>query len=296
MDTSWPVATPATLPSPNPSDVPPGARCGVHDTIDATFLCVVCGTYGCTDCAFATGERGITCKACAARGLAESVPWERRAQIGWVKAFWETTKLVCKEPKRFFSTPSTETGLAGPVMYAVAVNTVGTMMVMITLGLALLVAAGGALIADQREVGAVLGIYGGMFVCFVPFSLITVPLQTLMNLLIAAACTHGSLMLLKSQRATFEQTLRAISYAHAPLFWLWVPCAGWYLTTFWVWGVEAIALRETHRTTTDRAVLAAIGYRILFGLLIMGLYAVVIGGGMALGFAEGSRRLQGGGP
>jgi hypothetical protein len=35
-----------------------------------------------------------------------------------------------------------------------------------------------------------------MFVCFVPFSLITVPLQTLMNLLIAAACTHGSLMLL----------------------------------------------------------------------------------------------------
>jgi hypothetical protein len=73
-----------------------------------------------------------------------------------------------------------------------------------------------------------------------------------------------------------------------------VPCAGWYLTTFWVWGVEAIALRETHRTTTDRAILAAIGYRILFVVLIMGLYAVLIAGGMALGFAEGARSYRGG--
>ena len=289
MDTSWPVAAPATIDVQNPLDVPIGARCGVHDGVDAKFLCVVCGTYGCTDCAFATGERGTTCRACAARGLAESIPWERRAQLGYVKAFWETTKLVCKEPKRFFSTPSTEVGMAGPVMYAVAVNTFGTIMSMVIIALAMLVGAGGALIADQREVAAVFGLYGGFFACFVPFSLITVPLQALMNLLIATACTHGSLMLLKSQRATFEQTLRAICYANAPNFWMWVPCAGWF-ATFWMWGVEAIALRETHRITTDRAVLAAIGYRILFVLLIVGLYAVLIGGAMAMGATQGGRR------
>lgn len=290
MDNGWPGAEPAPIESHDPSDVPPGARCGLHETVDASFLCVVCGTYGCMQCVFATGTRGTTCQACAARGLAESIPWERRAQLGWARAFWQTTKLVCTQPKRFFSTPSTETSMAGPVLYAVLAYTLGGALMMLSLGIMFLLGSGGAFLAGQKEVGAIFGIYGGCFtVGFLPFALIAYPLQGVMQVLIAAGCSHGSLALLKSRHATFEQTLRAVCYANAPYFWLFVPCVGWYFSAFWVWAVESIALRETHRTTTDRAVLSVIGYRILFIALIVGLYLLLFGAMFALGAAQGAR-------
>jgi hypothetical protein len=289
VENGWPGADPAPIEAPSASEVPFGARCGVHETVDASFLCVVCGTYGCMECIFATGERGTTCKACAARGLAESIPWERRAHLGWMKAFWQTTKLVCTQPKRFFSTPSTETGMVGPILYAVLAYTLGGALMMLSFGVLFLLGSGGALLAGQNEIGAIFGIYGGCFtVGAVPIALIGYPLQGLMQVLIAAACSHGSLVLLKSRSATFEQTLRAVCYANAPYFWLFVPCVGWYFSAFWVWGAESIALRETHRTTTDRAVLSVIGYRVLFIGLVVGLYLLMLGVMFALGAAQGS--------
>ena len=288
MDNAWPGAEPPPTETPQPSDVPLGARCGVHETTDAAFLCVVCGTYGCMDCVFATGGRGTTCRACAARGLAESIPWERRAQLGWMSAFWQTTKLVCTQPKRFFSTPSTETGMAGPVLYGVLAYTAGGALLMLSLGVMFLLGSGGALLLGEKELGAIFGIYGGCFtVGFIPIALIAYPLQGLMQILIASACSHGSLSLLKSRTATFEQTLRAVCYANAPYFWLFVPCIGWYFSAFWVWGAESIALRETHRTTTDRAVLSVIGYRVLFMVLVGGLYALMAGAMLAFGATQG---------
>lgn len=291
MDNSWPGATPATTDLQGTVDVPPGARCGVHDTVDASFLCTACGTYGCADCVFVTVQRGTTCRTCAARGLQEPVPWERRAQLGWASAFWQTTKLVCTQPTRFFSTPTAEDGMVGPVLYAITAYTLGGALMMLSIGLFLLVAGGGAFIAGQEEIGTMLGIEGGCFtVGFVPLALIAYPLQALMQVLIAAGCSHGSLVLLKARKATFEQTLRAICYANAPYLWMFVPCCGTYFSWLWVWFAESIALRETHRTTTDRAVLAVIGYRVLFFVLIIGLYFLIFGVAIGLGAMQGGSR------
>jgi hypothetical protein len=273
-----PTSAAATGDDGRDPDVPAGARCGVHAEVDARFLCVTCGTYGCGACVFARTERGATCRACAARGLAEIVPWERRRELGWVRAFWETTRLVCTEPKRFFATPAGESGLIGPTAYAVLAYTAGGALMMLSFGLLMLVGAGGALIADEAALGTIFGIYGGCFtVGFIPFALLAYPVQGLVQVLIAAACSHGTLVLLKGQRVSFEQSLRAVCYANAPYFWSFVPCIGWFGPMFWVWYCETVALRDAHRTTTDRAAIAVLGYRLLFFVAIVTIYALLIG-------------------
>jgi len=272
-------------------DVPPGARCGVHTDLGAQFLCVACGTYGCGACSFATTDHGTTCRACAARGLAETVPWERRRERGWMRAFWETTRLVCMEPKRFFATPAGESGMMGPASYAVVAYTVGSGIMLLSVGLLMLVGAGVAALSGETALGAMFGVYGGCItVGFIPFALIAYPLQGLVMVLLAAACSHGTLVLLKSQRATFEQSLRAVCYANAPYFWFFVPCIGWYGSTFWVWYCEGVALREVHRTTTDRAAIAVLAYRALIFVGIVMVYGLMIFGMFALAGAGAPNR------
>jgi hypothetical protein len=265
------------------ADVPPGARCGVHGDAEARFLCVVCGTYGCGGCAFATTDRGTTCRACAGRGLSEIVPWERRRELGWMRAFWETTRLVCTQPKRFFATPAGESGMMGPVAFAVVAHTVGGALMLLSFGLVMLVGGGVAALAGETTLGAIFGLYGGCFtVGFIPFALIAYPLQGLVQVLIAAACSHGTLFLLKAQRATFEESLRAVCFASAPYFWSFVPCLGWYGAAIWVWYCEVAGLREAHRTTTDRATMAVLAYPALafvglvlvYGFMLFAVFAL----------------------
>jgi hypothetical protein len=286
--TTSPASAPSTSGGDGDADVPAGARCGVHGELGARFLCTVCGTYGCGACVFARTDDGTTCRACASRGLAETVPWERRDELGWVRAYWQTTRLVCMDPKRFFATPAGESGMMGPALFAVASYTLGGALLVLSFGLLMLLGAGAALLADQSTLGAIFGIYGGCFTLgFIPFALLAYPVQGLVQVLIAAACSHGTLTLLKSQRANFEQTLRAVCYANAPYFWMFVPCIGWYGTMFWVWYCEAVALRGAHRTTTDRAAIAVLGYRLLFFLGIVAVYALVVG---AFFMLEAARR------
>jgi hypothetical protein len=180
--------------------------------------------------------------------------------------------------------------MMGPIMYALIAYTAGGALLFFSIGLMALVGSAGALIAGQKELGAIAGLYGACFsIGALPLALLGYPLQGLMQVLLATACSHGTLALLKVKTLTFEHSLRAICYANAPYFWMFVPCFGWYGTGIWVWVAETIALRETHRTTTDRAVLAVIGYRVIFMILIFALYAVMLGAMFAMGAATGQR-------
>jgi hypothetical protein len=71
--------------------------------------------------------------------------------------------------------------------------------------------------------------------------------------------------------------VRAVSYANAPYVVYVVPCIGWLVGSIWVVVLEVVAIRETHRVRTEIAVVAALGHRVLFVLVIVGLYAALIG-------------------
>lgn len=256
-----------------PSDngaLPAGALCGVHAEREATFTCTRCGSYGCTDCVFSdVGGREI-CVACSTGGLAEVLPWERRREIGWWSAFWQTTRLVLLEPTATFRTPSSEAGIGGPLLYGVLAYTVGQLIVLALVVLAMIVmgvAVGAA--TGEAGAGALLAGYG---VCIIPLTLVQVPVYALVGIIMGGGLSHFTLYLLKKASAPFDQTLRAVSLANAPHVFDIFQC----VSVPWVIAAETIAIRETHRVSTGTALLATLGWRVLFFGLAIGAYVALI--------------------
>ena len=276
-----------TIPAPAPAASPlahEGARCGVHPSRDAGFTCERCGTFGCADCRFG-GEppagsppRHAICLACAEGGLDQPIPWERRKEIGFWRAFVDTTKLVTTQPTRFFRTPAIEKGPTGGIFYGLAAYALGQLVLMLSMGL--LMAAGGAVVGIATEepvIAGVFGAYGCMFTGLSPIFVAQGIAQSVMALVIGAGASHGTLLLMKRAKGKFEVTLRAVAYSYAPYVWMWIPACGGIIAWVWMLVVELKAIRETHQAGTDGAAAAVLGYRLLFLILFIGLYAVMVG-------------------
>jgi len=143
--------------------------------------------------------------------------------------------------------------------------------------------AGGGIAAfapgrEAQPIGAALGAYGCVFLGMSPFfALLAGPMNALLGQVFAAACAHGTLALAKKARGSFEDTLRVTSYSNAPHILQFVPLLG-MVTFFWVVSIEVIGLREVHKCGTDWAAAAAIGYRLVFALVIVLGYAAVFVG------------------
>lgn len=266
--------------TPEDEDLLQGASCAVHEDAEASFVCTRCGNFGCASCAFSAVSKREVCNACAQKGLGEPIPWERRKELGTWRAFWRTTQLASRTPTAFFRTPTTQPSPLGAMVHGVATYTVGLLLSYIVMGV--LVMLGGGAVAlfggtdETQTIGAVIGGYGCLLAGMSPTALLFAPAGELLGLVIAAAASHGTLALFKKTGASFEDTLRALSYANAPRVWVFIPVVGGF-SYFWMLGVEVVALRETHRCGTDVAVLAALGYRVVLFLAFVLLYAALIG-------------------
>jgi len=64
--------------------------------------------------------------------------------------------------------------------------------------------------------------------------LVQAPAYGFMGILVGGGLTHVTLVLMKKANATFEQTLRAVSYANAPYFFYFIPCLGPFVAWFWI--------------------------------------------------------------
>ena len=266
------------VPAPRPPiELPADALCSAHRDARATFLCARCGSYGCKECVyFVLGESTICC-ACGPR---ESVPWERRSQLGWWRAFWDTTKLVRRSPVQFFKTPSMEPGMTMPVAYGLAAYTVGQLMLaaelsvlMMIVGLVVTAIGGDA----EGMLGGLFLVYGVcMFAMIVPLTLVQAPVYGLFGIMLSGGLCHLTLVALKKRTATFEQTLRAVSYANAPYTLAWIPCVGMPIALVWVIVAETLAIRETHKVSTRTAAFSVIAHRIVVVGLVAGGYAALI--------------------
>ncbi|MCA9604103.1 MAG: YIP1 family protein [Myxococcales bacterium] len=264
--------------------LPSGASCGLHD-VEATFTCTRCGDFGCAECLFSSVKDRQVCATCAAKGLGEPIPWERRKELGNLRSFWLTAKLAMTQPARFFRTPTTHDNIGAALMHGVLSVTVGLLLSYAIAGV-MVALTGGAFAAIGNEatqpLGAILGTYGCAMIGLSPIlALMAGPANALFGQVVAAACAHGVLAVAKKAKGSFEDTLRVCSYSNAPYLLTFVPVLGSF-SWFWVVGIEVIGLREVHRTGTDWAAVAAIGYRLAFTLVIVGGYAVVLFGFLAM--------------
>lgn len=272
--------------------LPAGAVCAHHPEREASWLCARCGSFACDGCVFSTVARRPICRSCAQGGLGEPIPWERRRELGRLRALWQTTKVAMRSPARFFRTPATEEGQLWPVTYGVLVYTAGQVGSYLLTALVMLAGGGiAAALAPEPEVGGLIfGYFGCWTLGMFPVMLLQAPVYALLGILGGAAMSHGTLALLRVPRGSFEQTLRAVAFANAPYILYFVPCFGPIVGWIGVVVLEVIGLRESHRIGTDKAVLAAVGYRVVGIVLVIVAYGGLIGLGVA---AEGLKRAGG---
>ena len=274
----------------SPEDLLVGATCALHEPEAASFVCARCGTFGCAACLFSSVREVSTCQTCADLGLGEPVPWERRKAIGNWRSFWATVRLASREPTRFFRTPTTHDSVIAAVVHGVLASTWGLLFTYVAMGVLLMLGGGAtALVLEgpaAQPLGALVGGYGCALAGMSPIALLFGPANALMAIVIAAAAAHGSLALQNKATASFEQTLRVVSYSNAPYVWAWVPLAGSFS---WAWAVavEVIGLRETHKCGTDAAAIAAVVYRVVFLVCIVGAY-VLLGLGTYVSLLNGA--------
>jgi hypothetical protein len=262
-----PAASPAApQPASGPTSgaahpgAPAGAYCAVHPEKLAVDICSRCGGFACGSCLVVGADGQGICQSCFAREGGETVPlpWEKRKELGFFNAYWETTKKIMFQPNTAFDRVIPETGQWwDPLSYAIFSNFIATFWILIIYG----IAGGAGLIgamtksdSSNMSVGLVAGIaVGVVFAC-----IIFVPLMATMTVFIGGGIEHLCLKLIGVPTRGFEATVRAYCYGQAPMFWGVVPICGMYVYPIWALVCRIFAYKSMHKTTGGKAAAGAL--------------------------------------
>ncbi len=199
------------------------------------------------------------------------LPWDRRQELGFFSAFFETVKLVLLNPTAAFTNMKPEGGLTEPLIYAVFGGSIGFI---VSLLFTLLMSSFG-MMSDRNALAGLMGLGIGTI-----FIIIFMPVFVALGLFIGAAIVHLCLMLVGGAKRSFETTFRVICFAMGSTYLLMVvPFCGGAISGLWLLVVECIGLARAHDTTTGRAVLAVLLPVIVCcgGLLLLGVMFGTLG-------------------
>ena len=219
------------------------------------------------------GDKAL-CTRCNPHGLAEPIPWEQPAGRGWWRALRMTTRAALATPAAFYSTPSV-CGVGRPIMYGGLVYMIGIALLGATFALTFGGIMVGAAVVDEQPVMAAVGV--GYALCMTVSYALQGAVYGFLGIVLGGSLSHLSLWLLGCRDLRYEDSLRVVSYANAPLFWLWVPVVGWLAAYPWMLWLEITGMRRVHDVSLDKALVAVLGYRVLLFFVVGGLYALFLG-------------------
>jgi hypothetical protein len=181
--------------------------------------------------------------------------WEQRAQLGLVKAGWETIKGVLTNPNETFATMKREGGAGSPVLYIVLWGSIGGIVGVAYQFLLHLLTPSVAAEPAQAAILEGLGVTGPMMLGY----LIGMPIFMLLSAYIGSGILHLSLMICGGAKQAFETTLRTYCYAQGSAAMLQiVPGCGALVSGIWALVATCIGMSRTHEITTGRAVCAVL--------------------------------------
>jgi hypothetical protein len=263
----------------HPEPVAKNAMCESHGDRPAIFRCAICKVDRCEACLFGKLGAREVCRTCAKDGLPAPIPWELRNERGVIRSFFETARLVCLSPTAFFRTPALEDDAVGPFEFGLVAFAVGQLAIVLQLFVMSVVGSSMVAIASRMPAFVLAaGGYGCLLLATIPMMLVHVPVTGILSVGTASLGAHGTLKIFGAARAPFfTGTVRGMSYAFATQVFMIVPIVGVLVSLVWMLVVEAIALREAHRTGTVVAIVAVLGFRVLFFGTIAAAYVAVIG-------------------
>jgi hypothetical protein len=188
--------------------------------------------------------------------LSGGTPWERRGEIGFLPALFETTKQVLLSPALFFRGMPVGPGLADPLLYAVILGYAG--VIVQALYQAFFHVALGSLLprgfGGRSELARALPFLEGGVGLIV--QVVVGPILVILGLFVGAGIYHLVLLLLGGARRGFEGTFRVSAYGQAVSVLMAFPFCGGVVALVWWVVVATIGLSEVHGIGRGRALAA----------------------------------------
>lgn len=201
------------------------------------------------------------------------LPWERRSEIGFFKAFFDTVIMVLTQPATAFSVMRTEGDMMSPMLFALIGGSAGAIVAAL-FNLAL--GSIGIMASKQNALGmGFVGVAGLV-------SIIFAPLWILVCLFVWSGIVHLCLMMVGGAKKSFETTFRVVCFSVGSTFlFAMIPICGRYITAVWNIVAQCIGMSRAHGIDTGKAVIAVLlplivccGGGLLLAILVGGLGAL----------------------
>jgi hypothetical protein len=189
-------------------------------------------------------------------------PWEERENYGTINAYFQTASKCILTPTRFFSKLPTSGGYFNPILFVAITLPVTVVLVYLWTGL----------FTGMRLTGLI-GIFFIASLLFVG-GVIFAPIW----LALWSGILHLCLYLVGGAREGYQATFRVVSYSSVASLFNAIPFVG-NLASLWGIVLTVIGLRETHKTTTGKAVVAV---AIPLGIFLVIALIVVVTGAIKL--------------
>jgi hypothetical protein len=174
----------------------------------------------------------------------EYTPWE--SGEGFVAAFLRTTQEVLFSPTKFFKKVAAGQGYWSPFIFAMIAGIIGFGVALLWQWLFL-----SEMVPSQiRSVTA--------YSLFLVFAIISIPFGIAFSIVVGSGVTHLCVMIVGGNRKGFQATFRAISYSHSTLLFDIVPVIGGFVGFIYFFILAILGVREGHKISTGKAVLAVL--------------------------------------
>lgn len=255
----------------------PGARCAVHPEAFAAGVCDRCGSFYCPSCAGRVEGPRSFCSSC--ESTMAYVPWEDRARLGKMRAFFLTIKRAVLNPQEFAREIPAEGGFGAPLGFATIATVIGVVPILLILGVvfgfvAYMISREGGMPSDAPPdwfFGAI-GVFYALMLFVAP----------IVWMFLWAGILRLSSILLGAPRGSYQAIFRILAYSNGLNVAMAIPLLSTVALVFQVlhaiYGISAKCGVSTGR--------AAAIYFIPIGICIclyVGLYAALIVAAAAIG-------------
>ncbi len=185
--------------------------------------------------------------------VVEQIPWERRKELGFLKALWETWTEVLFSPKIFFQKKSLETSLGTPLLYAVILGTLGAFIEIPSL-------------FSHTSYFSRWHTEAEIFRQWTLGSIITAPLWIALGTWMMAGIYQVGIALLGG-KGGYRATFRTLCYATSASVFGVIPWIGGFVASIYAFFLYLQGFQQCHQISRGRA-MGALLLPVLAGLLI----------------------------
>jgi hypothetical protein len=250
------------------------AVCAVHPELRSLHACARCGSFACAQCVRRSEAGELLCASCEARAPRGQVPWDRREELGTLRAFWDTCLDILLRPTPTFERLGPGGTMGGSLGFAALCSLAGILTTALIYMVVMTVVASTAApnmegnnMSPTAFRAAVAGAFGVWILLAPVFGLIT-----------TLFCSGGDHLLLRMMgtQQEFNVTLRGNALSQAPYLLGLIPFCAIYVAPFWTVGLRVIAYRNLHSTTWGTAAFGALAGPVLSILLCGGSYLALV--------------------